>query len=223
MGWKLPKFLSGMFGGLSDAADSVPDQQPDQPFKRLILMRHGHELDAERMAKQVAHSLAEYERVFPDRPIDAVLHSPAERTRRTAELLHNGLEASSMAEGGRTPALKEESWLSDEDGLRVKDFEYVENIEHLDDALETVCLVTHSTLTPKIAEVLWAQADEMAIKYATGDHASMLVLDVPVQTWRKTGAVKPTVALAISQSETLRGEEIMPAVQAFIERGFTHS
>ena len=128
-----------------------------------------------------------------------------------------------MAEGGRTPALKEESWLSDEDGLRVKDFEYVENIEHLDDALETVCLVTHSTLTPKIAEVLWAQADEMAIKYATGDHASMLVLDVPVQTWRKTGAVKPTVALAISQSETLRGEEIMPAVQAFIERGFTHS
>ena len=198
----LPDFFKNAFG---------LNEEPEQSCKRLIVMRHGNEMDHAKLRQQVGHSAAEYNRVFPDLPIEAIFHSPIKRTEDTA----NALSESMSPEDSTPPLMEKQEWLKDDAQKTFSDDDFIACIQGLNDDLNTVCLVTHATTGPAIIKQI-SDVDRNEVLFTVCDHAGMLVLDIPSDTWKDAGVKQAEIALGINQEHTLRQEDIQPALQNFM-------
>lgn len=209
--------LKGLIQNISKRVFSPNAEDQTQQYKRLIIMRHGHEMNHSLLESQVNHSAQEYFKYFPASDFDAILHSPTQRTTDTAQSVYNFLDTrNSQTEDEKNIHMQEALWLSDDKEYNMNLDEMGHCIQMLDDEWDTVCLVTHSTKTDKIAKAVSTQANDDEIRYVTGDYACMLVLDLPVKSWTKAPNAKTNIALAIGQKETLKASEIMPAFMSFM-------
>lgn len=186
----------------------------EKTSKRLILMRHGDETQPEILKQQVQASLASLLEAYPDLKIDAVMYSPATRTKKTTEALLESLKENSI-----TPnQISQTDWLAEDTAPQIGLNGFREKTSNLDENLQTVFMVTHSTSGPLLAHAINTQADEWTLAFGLCSYAGIMVLNIQSENWKSIDSARRpnvTVDTIINGNDIIRAPQITQATEDF--------
>lgn len=184
-------------------------------IKRLVIVRHGNDSDQDLLDRQVQYAISTLQNVLPGIEPDAIFYSDIERAKRTASSVRLAL----ANEGNQQPSIPfiESDWLREEAGGNLGFKGLQKKLRSLEEGLNNVFLVTHSTTGLVIARALKANSDNMSINAVFANYVGILVLDIPVESWKDIKKdTHARIVKAITEKGALDKDDLTEARDKFI-------